>query len=85
MKNDINKLLSKREILEYRKRTLENYLRDIKKCHISGETWDIWEDMVNTRILIEEINKEITEEAIQSLKDSLNVYDSEIQRCKAIS
>ena len=73
-----NQLVSNREMLEYRKETLEDYLKDIKKDHVPGKTWDIWEDIINTRILIEEINKEISEEAIKSLKTSLKTYKKEI-------
>lgn len=77
-----NNILSKREMLEYRKGKLEDYLKDIKKHHVSGKTWDIWEDIVNTSILIEEINKEISEEIVAGLKDSLKVYANEIKTAK---
>lgn len=78
LNNNNNQLISNREMLEYRKKRLEDYLKDIKKDHVSGKTWDIWEDIINTRILIEEVNKEISEEAIKSLKASLKTYKKEI-------
>ncbi len=78
LNNNNNQLISSREMLEYRKRILENQLEELKENHIPGETWDIWEDIINTRIFIEEIKREISDEAIKSLKTSLETYEKEI-------
>lgn len=79
MKNN-NQLVSNREMLEYRKRILENQLEELNGNHIPGETWGIYEDIMNTRIFIEEMKREIADETIISLKSSLTTYRKEIRR-----
>lgn len=67
-------LLTRTEALEQRKNDLEKYIREINKKLIPGETWEIWREIIDTSILIEEINIELAKENIKSYKDSLQVY-----------